>query len=42
MKGVRIIKIAKFEGDWGSKRQELFPETIIYEVFETNSSFDVK
>ena len=46
MKGLRVNKIVKeikFEGIWGELAvKKMFPETIIYKVFETNYSFHVK
>ena len=45
VKGLRVTKIVKetrFEGVWGRVRIKKFPETIIYKIFETNSSFHLK
>ena len=49
MKGLRVTKTfkqIKFEGVRSKfervRRKKKFPVTIIYKIFETNSSFDVK
>ena len=46
MKGLRVTKFVneiKFEGVWCElESKNKFPKTIIYKIFETNSSFHVK
>ena len=39
----KIVKKIKFKGVWGRVRsKKLFPETIIHNMFETDSGFYVK
>ena len=39
----KIFKGIKLDGVWGElKAKEMFPVTIIYKIFETNSSFHLR
>ena len=40
--GTKIGKEIRFEWIWGELDSEKFPETMIYKIFEINSSFYVK
>ena len=47
VQGLRVTKIVKgnqFQGVWGEleAKKKMFPETIIYKIFETKSSFHLK